>query len=172
MMDTGLTIALAQPLVVPGEIEHNADAMIPLITDASREHADVVLFSECGLTGYDRNGVGPKSAVGLDHPAMLTIRKVAQACNVVVINGFYEKEAELVYNTVFAIHPDGSMQIQRKHCVSPPEAAWVSVGPRQRTRVMIGGVACAIVICADYAVPALHEEMAAEGFQAVFLLTA
>lgn len=172
MVQATLTIAIAQPLVIPGAVERNLAAMETFICQAAEQGADVVLFSECGLTGYDLKGVALASAIPLDHPAIGRLRELASACGIVILNGLYERDGEAIHNTVIAVHPDGTRQVQHKHNLSPPEIADASPGPRQRTRIMIRGIACAVLICADYGIDGIHEEMADQGIQAVFLLTA
>jgi hypothetical protein len=55
--DGELGVALAQPLVVPGDVARNVANMEPLVADAARRGARLVVFSECGITGYDLTGV-------------------------------------------------------------------------------------------------------------------
>ena len=53
-----LRVAVAQPLVTPGDVPKNIQAMQPLVAEAAGRAAQLVMFSECGITGYDLQGVG------------------------------------------------------------------------------------------------------------------
>ena len=53
-----LRVAVAQPLVTPGDVPKNIQAMQPLVAEAAGRGAQLVMFSECGITGYDLQGVG------------------------------------------------------------------------------------------------------------------
>ena len=58
-----LQVAVAQPLVIPGDVAENIRNLKPLVTNAAKQGAELVVFSECALTGFDLKGVGVKAAL-------------------------------------------------------------------------------------------------------------
>ena len=170
----GLLVAVAQPLTVPGDVAGNIDRMEPLVAEAARRGARLVLFSECAVTGYDPKGAGAAAAVGLDHAALRRIDAMAAAHGTAIVAGLYERREGTLHNTSVAFLPGGRRVVQRKHLVMDPEkkAAPVVPGPRERAVFEIDGVRCAILICADAGIPGIFEEIARAGCDLAVLITA
>ena len=59
-----LQVAVAQPLVIPGDVAENIRNLKPLVTNAAKQGAELVVFSECALTGFDLKGVGGQGRFG------------------------------------------------------------------------------------------------------------
>lgn len=169
-----VTIAVAQPLVRPGDVAGNIRAMEPLVAEAARRGALLVLFSECAVTGYDLQGAGARAALTLDDPALDKIATLARTHGLVIVAGLYERAADKLFNTAVAFLPDGRRVVQRKHNIMEPErqAAPVAAGPRDRTLFDVAGLRCAILICADDGIPGIYDELAAAGCDVVLLPTA
>ena len=169
-----LLVAVAQPLTVPGDVAGNIDRMAPLVVEAARRGAGLVVFSECAVTGYDHKGAGAAAAAGLDHPALRRIDGLAAAHGIAIVAGLYERLDGKLHNTAVAFLPDGRRVVQRKHLIMDPEkkAAPVVPGPRERTPFEFRGFRIAILICADAGIPGIFEEIARGGGDLVVLITA
>ena len=169
-----VSIAVAQPLVTPGDVAANIRAMEPLVAEAARRGAKLVLFSECGVTGYDLKGVGAGRLLSLDDPALDRIAALARTQGVVIVAGLNERAAEKLFNTAVVFFPDGRRVVQRKHNLMPPErqAAPVAAAPRERTMFEVAGLRFAILICSDDGIPGIYAELAAAGCDVVLLPTA
>jgi predicted amidohydrolase len=147
--------------------------MQPLIADAARHGARLILFSENALNGYDFAGAGVRSALPLDAPLLARLDTLARQYHIVIVAGFFEREADKVYNAVGAFFPDGRRVVQRKHNVTPKEKDMgVSAGPRERTLFEVDGLKFAMLICADTGVEGLQDELAKAGCDAVLVPTA
>jgi predicted amidohydrolase len=169
-----LSIAVAQPLVVPGDVAENVRRMAPLVAEAASRGARLICFSECGLTGYDHAGVGVASAIAADDPAIDAVAKMAASYDVAIVVGFYERDGAETYNRAMLVRADGSRVAQRKHAIIDWEAAHTAVrsAPRERAIFDVEGVRSAILICADTGMPGIYEELAAAGVRLVLTPTA
>ncbi len=169
-----LLVAVAQPLAVPGDVSGNIDRMEPLVAEAARRGARLVVFSECGITGYDLKGAGAAAAMGLDHPALRRIDGMASAYGAAIIAGFHEKREGKLHNTAVAFLPGGRRVVQRKHLVLDPEkkAAPIVPAPRERAVFEIDGLRAAILICSDAGIPGIFEEIARMDCGFAVLITA
>ena len=169
-----LGVAVVQPLVVPGDVTGNVHRMQPLIAEAARQGARLVVFSECGITGYDLKGKGAAAAVKLDDPALGRVSEIAKTYGVVVVTGLFERFDKGVRNTAVAFFPDGRRVLQRKHNVLEPErrGSGTVPAPRRLEVFHVEGFRCAMVICSDSGLPGLYDEIVAKGCHAVILITA
>lgn len=169
-----IRVAVAQPLVVPGAVETNVRSMQSLVIEAARQNAQLVVFSECGITGYDLKGVGAKAAIALEDPLLKQIADMARDHKIAIATGFYENHGQDLYNAAAIFFPDGRRVVQRKHNVMAPEKAIAAVMPaeRDRTILQIDGVHLALLICADAGIPGIFDELSEAGCDAVILLCA
>ncbi len=171
---SSLRLAVAQPLVVPGNIDANLHAMTPMVRRARQESARLILFSECGLTGYDLRGRAIATAIRFDDPALTAIDRLAADHRMVIVQGFYERDGDAVYNSAAAFFPEGTRILQRKHRIIDYEARQTPVRSALRKRQVfeIDGFRCAILICADNGIDGIHGELAQQGVNIVLAPTA
>ena len=169
-----LAVTVAQPLVHIGHVEANIADMAPMVEAGARDGASLVVFSECGLTGYDKRGIGVGAAIALDDQRLDRVGELARQHDVAVITGLYERADEKIYNTALLVEPTGARQIYRKHQIvgyelnhTPVEAA-----PRELKTFRLNGLELGVLICADSGAPGIHEELAAHGCDAFIALTA
>jgi predicted amidohydrolase len=172
--ESELRVAVAQPLVVPGDVNGNIDRMASLIADASKREADVIVFSECAITGYDLNGVGAKAALASDSKALSRVEKLARKHRITIIAGFHESSDGKLFNTAGVFFPNGRRVYQRKSNVMDSERRFCPVHPGERKRecFTIKGFTCAILICADTGIAGIFDELAGEKCDAIITITA
>ena len=169
-----LRAAVAMPLVVPADIEENIRRMEPMVSEAARRGADVVVFSETGVTGYDVRGASVAKRMKLDDPRFDWIANLAKQHKIVVIAGFHEAVDEHRYNSATVFYPDGTRVTQRKHFIMEPEWKHSAIEGYERKRHIfeVNGFKLAILICSDSGTAGIHEELAAAGVDAVVAPTA
>jgi len=173
-MPVQVHIAIAQPLVVPGDLHENVRRMTPIVADAAARGAQIMLFSECGVTGYDLKNVGTANAIPLSHAVLDQIHDLGQSFGVGIVAGFYENLEGTIHNTAVAFLPDGRRVVQRKHNVIELEKTNTPTkpGPRDRLIFEFKGLKFAILICADSGIENIFEELAGKGVDAVLAPTA
>ena len=169
-MNRTLHIAVAQ-VHSGGSIDENLIRIERQIRAAATVGADVVLFSECALQGYGYDSdltaaIVAAQAVAQDSAPCQRLGELAHALGLVVMVGFFEATADgRFYNSCLVAWPDGRLEVERKHALTPTElAAGITPGKRERTPFIINGVKCAIVICADDGIDGLYPMLREEGF--------
>lgn len=137
------------------------------IEAAAAVGAELILFSECALHGYDydMSAESVRSvAEPIDGPNCSLISDMARRHRITVLMGFLESDAGAVHNSMLISSPDGTARAARKHVLTPAElAAGLTPGPRQRDIVEINGVRAAVIICADGGIDGLHEDLRLQG---------
>lgn len=167
-----LCVATAQPLVVPGDVSGNIDRMVPLITEAARRGARLVMTSEAGICGYDLDGRGAAAAMPLDSPVLDRIAALARDHDIVTVVGLYERDGEAIHNSAVVFYPDGRRVVQRKCNLAGKEAAFAQSGERQRVLFDVEGFRCGILICADAGIDGIYDDLARDGCDVALILTA
>ena len=150
-----------------GAMEETLQRVERQVTAASAMGANVILFSECALHGYDYD-MTPESvravAEPVDGPHCRRILDMAQRRRIAILIGFLERNGDAIHNSVLIARPEGTLETARKHMLTEGEvAARLTPAPRERTVVELNGVRCAIIICADGGIEGLHEELSAKG---------
>lgn len=169
-----LLIAVAQPLVIPGDVAENIRRMKPLVAEAARRGAGLVLFSEAGLTGCDFKNAGLHAALSLDDPRLDQVEALSRSHRVAIVAGFYERHEGALFNAAVAFLPDGQRVVQRKHNIVGHEKEHTPVRPGGRKRILfqVGGLRLGILVCADAGLRHIFAELASEGCDAVLIATA
>jgi predicted amidohydrolase len=167
-----LCVATAQPLVVPGDVGGNIDRMAPLVAEAARRGARLVVTSEAGICGYDLDGRGAAAAIPVDSPVLDRVTTLARDNDIVAVAGLYERDGEDIYNSAIVFYPDGRRLVQRKRALAGKEAAFARPGERRRVFFDVDGFKCGILICADTGIEGIFDELARDGCDVALILTA
>ena len=169
----GACLAVAQPLAVVGDVDENIRRMTPLVTEAARRGADLILFSECGLTGYDLGRIGFNTAISADDPRLNHVAAMAKQHKLAIVAGLYERAGTVIHNSAIVFFPDGRRLVQRKHNIIEYDLrCGVVPGPRQRHIFEINGVKLAILICSDGGMSGIDDELVAAGCDVILAAAA
>ncbi len=168
-MKRTLHVAVAQ-VHSGGSIEENLQRMEKQAGIAAAVGADLVLFSECVLQGYGYESdltaeIVAEQAISIDSAPCRYLAQLAGRLSLVIVAGFWEADGDVYYNACLVAWPDGRLEVERKHALTPPEEeAGVTPGQRARKPFVIQDVKCAIIICSDAGIDGLYPTLRDEGF--------
>lgn len=150
-----------------GPIQETLERIERQVVAAAAVGAELILFSECALHGYDYD-MTPESvravAEPVDGPNCRRVLELARRHRITILLGFFERNGNAIHNSMLIARPDGTSSAARKHVLTPGElAARLTPGVRERDLVEINGVRCALIICADGGIDGLHEDLRAQG---------
>jgi len=170
-----LHVAVAQIHASGGVSETLARAELQ-IAAASAVGADVILFSEVCLHGYDYDLTAAsvrRLAEPYDGPGCRRVVALARKYRIAVLMGFWENAGNQIFNSHLVAWPDGRRAVQRKHRLTAGEhRAGVAAGSPERCVFVFCGVRTAIVICADSGMRGLFRMLHGLGVQYRFCPTA
>ncbi|EHJ9995348.1 carbon-nitrogen hydrolase family protein [Vibrio parahaemolyticus] len=152
-MKTGVTISLAQIPIVRGDLCGNIENHIKMIKKSSSYKADVVVFPELSLTGYELDLVAELAF----SPEPLSFKELSQASvenKIIVIAGCPLKANNSSKPTIGAVvcFPDGLVQFYSKQYLHEGEEKYCSFGTTDYF-FTVNGHQIALAICADFTTP-------------------
>lgn len=169
-MNTGTTIVLAQLPVVKGAVPVNIATHLAYIEHAAVLGADVVVFPELSLTGYELELL-EQLAMTQESEVFNTLSAAAVKHNLVVIAGcpLANKVSKPQIGAVICF-PNGAREFYAKQYLHGGEDVYCSVGAESYL-FTVNGTRIALAICADFANPA-HAERAVDQQADVYIASA
>jgi len=151
---TDLLISLAQVPVIKGNIEANLSNHISLVEASSHLGADVVVFPELSLTGYEL-ALLERLAFDKNSSNILTLSEAAIQYDITIIAGCPLSVPNSVKPTISAVicFPNGQVDFYSKQYLHSGEEQYCSVGGDDYLFI-IKGYKIALAICADFSSPA------------------
>ncbi|BBI52321.1 hydrolase [Vreelandella olivaria] len=170
-MKTGnTTIALAQLPVEKGAVAENLAIHLTYIQHAARLRADVMVFPELSLTGYELELL-EQLAMPQSAEIFSTLSAAAVAHNIVVIAGCpLVNENSKPHIGAVICFPNGEREFYAKQYLHEGEDVYCSVGAESYL-FTVNGTRIALAICADFANPT-HAEMAVDQQADVYIASA
>jgi len=166
------SIAVAQTCPVKGDVDANLEDHLRLAGCAASEGAQLVLFPELSLTGYEI-GLADRLAFSENDPRIAPLVDLAASRDIIVIAGAPVRVGARLHVGAFIIGPDRTIGLYTKRrmgafseaarcdgIVPPAEATVFQPGDRDPL-VHFAGQTAAIAICADVGQPS-HPQQAAE----------
>ena len=166
-----MKIALAQINPIVGDIEGNANKIIPIIKHTK---ADIVAFPELCITGYSPQDLLLKGS--FIQKNMAALRKIIQATkNKAAIVGFVENAHGELYNSAAAIRNRQVIEIHHKICLPNyaifDEKRWFSQGS-QPTIFEFEGKKIGLNICEDIWFPETAKKQKERGADLIINISA
>lgn len=170
-METGVTVSLAQIPIVRGDLCGNLENHIKMIEQSSYYKADVVVFPELSLMGYELD-LADELAFS---PEPLNFKQLSQASvenEIIVIAGCPLKVNKSSKPTIGAVicFPDGSVQFYSKQYLHEGEDKYCSFGTTDYI-FTVNGHQLALAICADFTAPE-HSQRAKKLGADVYIVSA
>ncbi len=168
------SLAAAQTIPKRGDVEGNLEGHIRLIHAAAEEQAQVLVFPELSLTGYELD-LADDLAFSESDPRLTPLMELASTNNMTLIVGAPARIEARLYIGAFILSPDRSVDLYTKHhlgafpldaspdgIVPPAEATVFHPGDRNPL-LRFDGHTAAVAVCADIGRPSHPREAADRG---------
>jgi predicted amidohydrolase len=178
-MTRARSIAAAQTTPVRGDVGANVAQHLRLVHAAAEERAEVLVFPELSLTGYEID-LARGLAFSQTDPRLFPIVEAAASASMTLIVGAPVRIGTRLHIGAFMVSPDGTVDLYTKHhlgafsgaasvdgVVPPAEATVFHPGDRNPL-VRWGGHVAAVAVCADTGRPS-HAQAAAERGASTYL---
>ena len=162
-----MILASAQTKPIRGNINANIEDHIRLVNIASREGANLILFPEMSLTGYERENASMFQFENNDS-RLDPLKEIAELKEIIIIAGAPIRINEHLYIGSFVISPDRSIEIYTKHFLHPGEEISFKHSFEYDPLIEIENEKISLAICADID-HIEHPRMAAERGTTIYL---
>lgn len=174
-MTRSRSIAVAQTCPVAGDVQANLDEHICLARLAVTEGAEIVVFPELSLTGYEL-GLADSLAFSECDSRLSPLVDLAAVEGTILVVGAPVRVGSLLYIGAFILYPKGTTELYTKHhlgafplsasCDScdgnvPPAEATVFQAGDRNPLIRFGDNIAAVAVCADIGRPAHPQQAAA-----------
>jgi predicted amidohydrolase len=161
-----MKICLAQMRSHPGDIAANTDRHLQLVRLAVSQRADMIIFPELSLTGYE-----PTLAKGFattpDDKCFDAFREISAEQNIIIGIGAPLQQAEGITIGLLLFHPDKKTILYEKQYLHADEHPFFIPG-KSNDRLIGDDARIALAICYEFSVPA-HAEAALQNGAQVYL---
>jgi predicted amidohydrolase len=168
------SIAVGQTTPVRGDVDANVAEHVRLVRAAAEERAQVLVFPELSLTGYELE-LADALAFSRDDARLAPLAEAARVCSMTLVVGAPVRIEERLYIGAFVVSPDGAVGLYTKQrmgafsesarcdgVVPPAEATFFHPGDLNPL-VHFGGNTAAVAVCADTGRPSHAEAAKARG---------
>jgi predicted amidohydrolase len=163
-----LRIALAQLAPRLGLLDENLARHRELLGNARSGGADLVVFPELGLTGYQLQDLAAEVAMRADDPRLLAL--AAETAGMSAVVSFVEESSDHRLFISAALMEDGEVQFVHRKLFLPTyglfdERRFFAAGDRLRAVDSRLGIRLGLAVCEDFWHLAVPETLALDGAQ-------
>jgi predicted amidohydrolase len=168
------SIAVAQTVPARGDVDANVAAHVRLARAAAEERAQILVFPELSLTGYELE-LADRLAFARYDARLAPLVGAARDCSMTLVVGAPVRVAARLHIGAFIVAPDGAVGLYTKQrmgafsdaascdgVVPPAEATFFQPGDLNPL-VRFGGNTAAVAVCADTGRPSHAEAAKARG---------
>jgi len=160
-----MRIALAQTAPVSVDVEANVKAAARTIATAADRGAELTVFPELSLTGYELDAIAQTPAAWLSagDPRLDDVRRICAATRTAAVLGapWQDREGRPRLAAII-VNPDGDVHASGKQYLHGPEGT-IFVADQPAPPFALGGWRVAVAVCFDAAHPAHAADAAAQG---------
>jgi len=166
------SISVAQTCPVTGDVKANLDDHVRLTQIAASHGAQLVVFPELSLTGYELS-LARDLAFSEEDPRLSRLIEAASSSSATLVVGAPVRIGPQLHIGAFVLRPDGTTALYTKHhlgafsasasCdgIVPPAEATVFHPGTRNPLIRLGGTTAAVAVCADIGRPS-HPQQAAD----------
>lgn len=163
-----IRVALAQIAPRLGDLEANLERHRRLVTEARGQGADLVVFPELGLTGYQLQDLSGEVAMRLDDPRLMAL--AAETRDLSAIVSFVEESSDHRLFIAAALLEDGGIRHVHRKLFLPTyglfdERRFFAAGEALRAAPSRLGPRIGLAICEDFWHLAVPQLLALDGAQ-------
>ena len=156
-----------------GNVRENLDTIERMCRAGAALDADLVIFPELFLSGYNLGQRVHGLAEERDGPSVRRLCRMAASSGVAIITGYPERQGSVVYNSAVAISADGQIVGHHRKVYLFGEREKALFRPGGGFYVFeIAGRKCGLAICYDIEFPEVTRDMKRQGAEIVFVPTA
>jgi len=174
-MTDELCLAVVQHLSTPGDISASLTRMESYAKRASAAGAEVLLFPEASLTGYNNTtDVNQRIAQHANGDSAQAIAQMCIANKIAIAYGFAEKHGSHIYNSVQLIDATGQarMLYRKTHLWGEQDRTLFTEGDDLVPLIDLNGWRVGMLICYDIEFPENVRRLAIEGAELILTPTA
>lgn len=148
-----MIIAAAQTIPKRNDIDKNLEDHYRLINLAAIHGAQLILFPELSVSGYERENAGNLEFTSNDS-RLDEFRQLAINRKIIIVAGVPLRQESKLYISAFVFYPNGDEQIYTKQDLHDGEEIYFSPGVNDGLQIRLDDEAFSIAICADVTNPA------------------
>jgi len=174
-MHNDISIALVQHVSTPDNIEASIDRMASYAKKACDAGAQLLLFPEASLTGYNNTKeVNLRIAQSADGDAAQAVINICKSNNIAIAYGFAEKKDDRMHNSVQFIDANGHTQslYRKTHLWGEQDRTLFTEGDDLVPVINWNGWRIGMLICYDIEFPENVRRLALEGADLILTPTA
>ncbi len=141
----GLRVALAQIQSTKGDLELNFDKHLKWIKNAAKQGADLIVFPELSLSGYEPE-LAEKLAVPIDEPIFRDFQTIAEEVSITICVGLPLKTAEGLHISMAIIKPEEALSFYHKKYLHEDEEPFFK-SRDGISKIVVNGYHIALAIC-------------------------
>ena len=168
-----MKIAICQTAGIPGQIGKNLDLMKQSATAAAEGGAELLIFPEMYLSGYNIGKVLNRLAEPPDGPASQLAAIIARETGIALLYGYPEKSPDGIFNSALLINSRGELQAncRKTHLYGKAEKQQFLLGDGL-VNTELNGINVGILICYDVEFPEAVRSLTLAGADLIAVPTA
>ena len=168
-----MKIAIYQGEGLPAKVDENLEIMRRFAFSAARQQADLIIFPELFLTGYNIGSAAHSLAEPADGPSYQKAAEIARKADIALLYGYSERSDACVYNAALLIDRNGQARAnyRKTHLYGSYEKRFFKPGDALII-AELEGLNIGILICYDVEFPEAVRALTCAGADLIAVPTA